>query len=92
MNPRYLYFVQFNLICIQITLCNWFLISYLGMEDAHCVILSLEEDKDASYFGVFDGHGGKRFMHVCLCVCFPCNLAHTHTHTHTCMHASSHVN
>lgn len=29
------------------------------MEDAHTHLLSLPGDKDASFFGVFDGHGGK---------------------------------
>lgn len=29
------------------------------MEDAHTQLLSLPGDKDAMFFGVFDGHGGK---------------------------------
>ena len=29
------------------------------MEDAHTHLLSLANDKDACFFGVFDGHGGK---------------------------------
>jgi len=33
----------------------------VSMEDAHCHILSLTpEDASASYFGVFDGHGGSK--------------------------------
>ncbi|KAF6216118.1 hypothetical protein GE061_000456 [Apolygus lucorum] len=28
------------------------------MEDAHTVLLSVPEDPDAAFFGVFDGHGG----------------------------------
>lgn len=28
------------------------------MEDAHTEVLSMPGDKDTSYFGVFDGHGG----------------------------------
>jgi len=33
----------------------------VSMEDAHCHILSLSpEDPDASYYGVFDGHGGAK--------------------------------
>ena len=30
----------------------------LEMEDAHTCLLELVEDKDASFFAVFDGHGG----------------------------------
>ncbi len=30
------------------------------MEDAHTTLLSIPGDKEASYFGVFDGHGGMR--------------------------------
>ncbi len=33
------------------------------MEDAHTVLLSLENDKNASFFGVYDGHGGS-FLHI----------------------------
>ena len=29
------------------------------MEDAHTQLLSMKEDKDAAFFAVFDGHGGK---------------------------------
>ena len=29
------------------------------MEDAHTQLLSLPGDKDACFFGVYDGHGGK---------------------------------
>lgn len=29
------------------------------MEDAHTHILSLPDDKEASFFAVYDGHGGK---------------------------------
>lgn len=28
------------------------------MEDSHCHILSLPDDPDASFFAVYDGHGG----------------------------------
>lgn len=34
------------------------------MEDAHTHLLSLPGDKDASFFGVFDGHGGKIVVKV----------------------------
>ena len=30
----------------------------LEMEDAHTCLLEVSEDKDASFFAVFDGHGG----------------------------------
>lgn len=30
----------------------------VSMEDAHTAILEFEEDKEASFFAVFDGHGG----------------------------------
>ncbi|XP_073975928.1 probable protein phosphatase 2C T23F11.1 [Rhodnius prolixus] len=30
------------------------------MEDSHIVLLSLPDDPEASFFGVFDGHGGSR--------------------------------
>ena len=29
------------------------------MEDAHCHFLPMEEDPEASFFAVFDGHGGE---------------------------------
>jgi serine/threonine protein phosphatase PrpC len=29
------------------------------MEDAHTHILEMENDKSASFFAVYDGHGGK---------------------------------
>lgn len=29
-----------------------------AMEDAHIHLLSLPNDKDTCFFGVFDGHGG----------------------------------
>lgn len=32
----------------------------ITMEDAHTHLLSLPNDKDACYFGVFDGHGGAK--------------------------------
>ena len=28
------------------------------MEDAHTCLLQMDEDKQASFFAVFDGHGG----------------------------------
>ena len=34
-------------------------IIYADMEDAHTTLLSLKEDKDAAFFAVFDGHGGR---------------------------------
>jgi len=38
----------------------------VSMEDAHCHILSLSpEDPDASYYGVFDGHGGAKVAAFC---------------------------
>ena len=39
------------------------------MEDAHTHLLTLPGDKDASFFGVFDGHGGKLCAYMCVCVC-----------------------
>ena len=30
------------------------------MEDAHTQILSLDNDKDAAFFAVYDGHGGSK--------------------------------
>ena len=30
------------------------------MEDAHTHLLSLAEDKEASFFAVYDGHGGAK--------------------------------
>lgn len=33
----------------------------LAMEDAHCAELDLDGTK-ASFFGVYDGHGGNFFM------------------------------
>lgn len=30
------------------------------MEDAHTHLLSVPEDKEASFFGVYDGHGGTK--------------------------------
>ena len=30
------------------------------MEDAHTQLLSLEKDKNAAFFAVYDGHGGAR--------------------------------
>ncbi|XP_042898733.1 probable protein phosphatase 2C T23F11.1 [Parasteatoda tepidariorum] len=32
----------------------------INMEDAHTHLLSLAEDKDASFFAVYDGHGGAK--------------------------------
>lgn len=32
----------------------------INMEDAHTHLLSLSEDKDASFFAVYDGHGGAK--------------------------------
>lgn len=31
----------------------------VNMEDAHTTILSLPDDPGTSFFGVYDGHGGK---------------------------------
>jgi serine/threonine protein phosphatase PrpC len=33
------------------------------MEDAHTVLLSLENDKSTGFFGVYDGHGGIYFYY-----------------------------
>ena len=30
-----------------------------GMEDDHCHFLPMEDDPEASFFAVFDGHGGE---------------------------------
>jgi protein phosphatase 2C family protein 2/3 len=32
----------------------------LDMEDAHTQILSLNDDKNAAFFAVYDGHGGSK--------------------------------
>lgn len=32
----------------------------ITMEDAHIHLLSLPNDKDTCFFGVFDGHGGSK--------------------------------
>eukprot|EP00731_Ephydatia_muelleri_P038107 Em0655g6a len=37
----------------------------IEMEDAHCIKLSLCEDKNSAYFAVFDGHGGANFAVYC---------------------------
>ena len=37
----------------------------IDMEDAHCIKLSLCEDKNSAYFAVFDGHGGRNFATYC---------------------------
>lgn len=30
------------------------------MEDAHTILLSLPKDEEATFFGVYDGHGGAK--------------------------------
>ncbi|GAB6019447.1 tRNA methyltransferase ppm2 [Chamberlinius hualienensis] len=35
----------------------------VNMEDAHTILLSLPEDKETSFFGVYDGHGGANVAH-----------------------------
>jgi serine/threonine protein phosphatase PrpC len=35
----------------------------IAMEDAHTTMLSKDESTEASFFGVYDGHGGKM---ICL--------------------------
>lgn len=35
------------------------------MEDVHTQLLALPGDRDAAFFGVYDGHGGM-FSFVCL--------------------------
>lgn len=37
----------------------------INMEDAHSHFLSLKEDKDASFFAVYDGHGGSHVAQWC---------------------------
>jgi len=37
----------------------------INMEDAHAHFLSLKQDKDASFFAVYDGHGGSRVAQWC---------------------------
>ena len=37
-----------------------FLLASLDMEDAHTQLLSLDNDKNAAFFAVYDGHGGSR--------------------------------
>ena len=37
------------------------------MEDAHTCLLELSEDKSASFFAVFDGHGGHDVANVASC-------------------------
>ena len=31
---------------------------FSDMEDAHVHLLAMDEDEDASFFAVYDGHGG----------------------------------
>ena len=33
---------------------------FKDMEDAHTQLLSLDNDKNAAFFAVYDGHGGSR--------------------------------
>jgi len=37
----------------------------INMEDAHSTFLSLKEDKNASFFAVYDGHGGSHVAQWC---------------------------
>ena len=39
---------------------NCTLTYYKDMEDALTAILAMEEDKTASFFAVYDGHGGEK--------------------------------
>lgn len=47
--------------CASTSMQGW----RINMEDAHTVILSMKEDKDAAFFAVFDGHGGSRVAQYC---------------------------
>lgn len=50
--------------------CSWGL-PFTGMEDAHTTIPEYK-DTGASFFAVFDGHGGTYYLGgggVCVCVC-----------------------
>ena len=47
--------VSFKFRCI---VAIFVLTHHQDMEDAHTQLLSLPGDKDAMFFGVFDGHGG----------------------------------
>lgn len=38
----------------------------INMEDAHTHILSLPDDPETPFFGVYDGHGGKSRLHIVL--------------------------
>lgn len=35
-------------------------IDFVGMEDAHTILLSMPDDPSAAFFGVYDGHGGAK--------------------------------
>lgn len=45
------------------------LMSNVDMEDALTAILALEENKDASFFAVYDGHGGSCNYIKCMSIC-----------------------
>ena len=40
------------------------------MEDAHLHLLTIDEDKDASFYAVFDGHGGMCNYWISFLYCF----------------------
>ena len=44
--------------------CAFFVTS--DMEDAHVHLLAMDEDADASFFAVYDGHGGTLYTHLVL--------------------------
>jgi len=50
-----------NFRCASSSMQGW----RINMEDAHSHFLSLKEDKDASFFAVYDGHGGSRVAQWC---------------------------
>lgn len=53
----------------EVLFCSWTF--FVGMEDAHTTIPEYK-DTGASFFAVFDGHGGTYYYlgsGVCVCVC-----------------------
>ena len=48
-----------NLLSLQLW-AKWLTLDPVsGMEDDHCHFLPMEDDPEASFFAVFDGHGGE---------------------------------
>ena len=48
----------------QMTFEYLFLNSFAHMEDAHTVLLSVPNQPNTAFFGVYDGHGGMYCYHI----------------------------